>query len=59
MPLNKGNYQYKGLAFEISEATTLKDIEWVLNKYPELKTVVGVNDSKERANKRKSKTKSK
>jgi len=38
--LKKGKYQYKRVAFEISDATTFKDIEWVILKFPELESVI-------------------
>ena len=40
MVLKKGKYQYKRVAFEISDATTFKDIEWVILKFPELESVI-------------------
>jgi len=38
--LKKGKYQYKRVAFEITDATTFKDIEWVILKFPELESVI-------------------
>ena len=40
MVLKKGKYQYKRVAFEILDATTFKDIEWVILKFPELESVI-------------------
>ena len=40
MVLKKGKYQYKRVAFEITDATTFKDIEWVILKFPELESVI-------------------
>ena len=40
MVLKKGKYQYKRVAFEITDATTFKDIEWVLVKFPQLESVI-------------------
>jgi len=38
--LKKGKYQYKRVAFEITDATTFEDIEWVILKFPELESVI-------------------
>lgn len=40
MVLKKGNYQYKRVSFEITDDTTFENIEWVLNKFPELENVI-------------------
>ena len=32
-----GSYQYKRVAFEITDATTFSDIAYVFKRYPELK----------------------
>jgi len=57
MALKKGKYQYKRVAFEITDATTLKDLKPIFDRYPELKKVVSDNDKQESSSKRKSKTK--
>ena len=40
MVLKKGNYQYKRVSFEITDDTTFENIQWVLNKFPELENVI-------------------
>ena len=40
MVLKKGKYQYKRVAFEITDATTFENIKWVLDKFPELESVI-------------------
>lgn len=40
MVLKKGKYQYKRVAFEITDATTFENIKWVLSKFPELENVI-------------------
>jgi len=38
--LRNGKYQYKRVAFEITDATTFENIKWVLDKFPELESVI-------------------
>ena len=40
MVLKKGKYQYKRVSFEITDDTTFENIQWVLNKFPELENVI-------------------
>ena len=47
MALKKGKWQYKRVAFEITDATTLKDLKPYFKRYPELKDIVSDNDKRE------------
>ena len=59
MALKKGKYYHKTVEFEITDSTTLKDINWVLKRYPELKDIISDNDNVKRIISNKDKTKRK
>jgi hypothetical protein len=59
MALKKGKYYHKFVEFEITDSTTLTDLNWVLVKHPELKEIVSDNDNVKRGHNSKSKAKPK
>jgi hypothetical protein len=59
MALKKGKYYHKFVEFEITDSTTLTDLNWVLKKYPELKDIISDNDNVKRRSNSKSKAKPK
>jgi hypothetical protein len=59
MALKKGKYYHKFVEFEITDSTTLTDLNWVLVKHPELKEIVSDNNNVKRGHNSKSKTKPK
>ena len=59
MALKKGKYYHKFVEFEITDSTTLTDLNWVLVKHPELKEIVSDNNNVKRGHNSKSKAKPK
>jgi hypothetical protein len=59
MALKKGKYYHKFVEFEITDSTTLTDLNWVLVKHPELKEIVSDNNNVKRGHNYKSKAKPK